>query len=137
MSEVKRLRQAIFDIMECTENHIDTVWFSMTETLRDFCARTLEYDMMTGDPYRAYAEKILNERQKTHGDYDLNANIAQELKTAVRCSPNFGKLAAMQKESVDLICTKLGRILAGDPDVRDHWDDIAGYAKLISERCCK
>ena len=36
-----------------------------------------------------------------------------------------------------MIATKLSRILTGGPDFRDHWDDIAGYAKLASARCSK
>ena len=33
-----------------------------------------------------------------------------------------------------MIAHKIGRILAGNPDFKDHWDDIAGYAVLISQR---
>jgi hypothetical protein len=29
---------------------------------------------------------------------------------------------------------KIGRIVNGNPDAVDHWIDIAGYAKLISDR---
>ena len=29
---------------------------------------------------------------------------------------------------------EIARILEGDPSHKDHWDDIAGYAKLIAER---
>jgi hypothetical protein len=27
---------------------------------------------------------------------------------------------------------KIGRILAGNPDHKDHWDDIAGYTTLVA-----
>jgi len=37
-------------------------------------------------------------------------------------------------ESLDLICTKLSRIVTGDCNHQDHWLDIAGYATLISDR---
>lgn len=33
-----------------------------------------------------------------------------------------------------MIAHKLARIAVGDPDVNDHWDDIAGYATLVSQR---
>ena len=29
---------------------------------------------------------------------------------------------------------KIGRILVGDPNHRDHWDDISGYAVLVADR---
>jgi hypothetical protein len=33
-----------------------------------------------------------------------------------------------------MIVHKIGRIVNGDPDVTDHWVDIAGYATLIADR---
>jgi hypothetical protein len=33
-----------------------------------------------------------------------------------------------------MICLKLARLLQ-HPEVQDHWDDIAGYAKLGSNGC--
>jgi hypothetical protein len=38
-------------------------------------------------------------------------------------------------ESLEMIAHKIGRILAGNENFHDHWDDIAGYAKLGSEAC--
>jgi hypothetical protein len=78
-----------------------------------------------------YQTEILNTRQKTHGDYDETAEIAQALKAITR---NGSKLPPVARESLDMIMTKIARILSGNPDEMDHWDDIAGYAKLVSER---
>jgi len=84
---------------------------------------------------------LLIERGKTHGDYKVHAGIAQELKNIMqyydRNRDYWEKLSDEQKESLSMIAHKIGRILAGDPDFRDHWDDIAGYAKLAAERCTK
>jgi hypothetical protein len=38
-----------------------------------------------------------------------------------------------QQEALDMIQHKIGRILNGDPDYVDNWDDIAGYSQLISK----
>lgn len=76
-------------------------------------------------------EDILKEREKTHGSYSLTAMIIQELKDVIR--PHSDNLMVEQRESLDMICNKIGRILAGDPDEKDHWDDIAGYATLVSK----
>jgi hypothetical protein len=82
---------------------------------------------------REYANPVLNEREHTHGDYANTATIAQELKDVIRQNPNK-HMNMIQLESLDLICTKISRILSGNPNEKDHWKDIAGYANLVSER---
>ena len=79
------------------------------------------------------AGTLLAERQKTHGDYDENARIAQATKDLWRSGRNWSALTPRQRESLELIATKVGRILAGDPDCPDHYRDIAGYAVLATE----
>jgi len=86
--------------------------------------------------------ELLNERGKTHGPYELHAGITQQIKSVMRLQHQNGyacwaKLEETQRESLDMIAHKIGRILAGDPDFRDHWDDIAGYAKLVADKCSK
>jgi hypothetical protein len=39
-----------------------------------------------------------------------------------------------QWEALEMIASKMSRIVNGNPDKVDNWDDIAGYAKLISDR---
>lgn len=91
---------------------------------------------------------LLSGRGKTHGDYSYHAHITQQLKRVARefhvtdiasdtPFPAMEKLNDAQTESLDMIFHKIGRILAGDPNFRDHWDDIAGYAKLVADRCSK
>jgi hypothetical protein len=41
------------------------------------------------------------------------------------------------REALEIDAHKIGRILAGDPDFRDHWLDRAGYATLIARECSK
>lgn len=74
---------------------------------------------------------ILDERQKTHGDFDLTAMIAQELKDALRRGKNWKTLDDTEREALEMIASKIGRILSGNPHEVDHWRDIAGYAQLI------
>ena len=78
--------------------------------------------------------KLLGSRGPTHGSYNVGARIIQALKYVIRDAPNYENLTNPQKESLDLIATKMGRILTGDPNCLDHWDDIIGYAQLISNR---
>ena len=75
---------------------------------------------------------ILVEREKTHGDFRDVARVAQQLK-AVLGPRDF--LNPSQIEATDLICTKLARIVCGDANNKDHWDDGAGYFNLGAEAC--
>ncbi len=76
-------------------------------------------------------EEILAERGKTHGKFKDHAAVTQELKNL--CAARQVRiLTAVQAEALEMIMHKVGRIVTGNPDVADHWDDIAGYAKLAS-----
>ena len=48
-------------------------------------------------------------------------------------SVGYDRLSPVQREAVDMICLKLSRIISGQSHFRDHWDDIAGYARLATE----
>ena len=72
---------------------------------------------------------ILKERQRTHGLYSDTAKVAQMIKSII-AEYNNG-LSFIQRESLDLIATKMARILSGDADEPDHWVDVAGYADLV------
>lgn len=80
------------------------------------------------------SEELLLERSKTHGDFIQNSAVAQDLKRIMRRQPNWDLLNASQAEALDMIAHKIGRILAGDPKFQDHWDDLAGYAKLAADK---
>lgn len=81
-------------------------------------------------------DPLLTERQKTHGSFDLNAIISQRLKAEFRkVHPHYEDLSPVHKEALDMIALKISRILSGQACFCDHWDDIAGYAKLASEAC--
>lgn len=73
---------------------------------------------------------LLATRSSTHGSFSENGFIAQELKRVFRSSGGWPSLSCGQKESLDLIATKISRILSGRANFADHWDDIMGYADL-------
>ena len=77
--------------------------------------------------------KILKQRAKTHGNYANVAHTAQTLKTLFREHDSFEHLPETQRESLDMIATKIARILNGNAAEPDHWLDIAGYATLGGE----
>lgn len=79
-------------------------------------------------------EEILAERQTTHGEFKDNARMSQNIKRLMEGTKNWQSLEDFQKESLHMIAHKIGRILEGNPHFKDHWDDIAGYAKLVADR---
>ncbi len=81
-----------------------------------------------------YERDVLNERDTTHGNYKDVADIAQVLKNNFRACPNWNNLKRDQIESLEMIATKVSRILHGDPDHVDSWEDISGYADLVATR---
>lgn len=71
---------------------------------------------------------IISERAKTHGDYKIQAKLAQDLKARIR--QEGGNLSPQQAEALEMICVKIARIVCGNPNEPDHYNDIAGYALL-------
>ena len=80
-------------------------------------------------------ENILMERQNTHGDYKEVAEMAQLFRKLMRKTVGWTDMNDAQREALDSMATKLGRIGSGNPHFRDHWDDLAGYATLASMNC--
>jgi hypothetical protein len=80
-------------------------------------------------------ENILTERQNTHGDYKEVAEMAQLFRKLMRKTVGWTDMNDAQREALDSMATKLGRLGSGNPHFRDHWDDLAGYATLASMNC--
>lgn len=75
-------------------------------------------------------EQLLNERDKTHGSFIVNSRVSQSLKDVIRKEEGYQELNLIHREALDHMFGKIGRIMAGQPEFDDHWDDIAGYAQL-------
>jgi hypothetical protein len=80
-------------------------------------------------------KSLIVEREKTHGSFDQNSTTSQQLKAIFRAQPNYKELCPCHKEALDMIASKIGRILSGQADFADHWRDICGYASLAMDRC--
>lgn len=82
--------------------------------------------------------ELVSERKKTHGSFEDHARITQELKYILhkehseRHFRSQPPLTDRQLESLEMIAHKIGRIVAGDASFQDHWDDIAGYARIAN-----
>lgn len=76
-------------------------------------------------------ESLITERGKRYGKFKDGAAIMQELKFVMREVDGWHNLTPSQREALDMIQHKIGRILNGDPTYDDSWKDISGYATLI------
>lgn len=80
------------------------------------------------------AATLLAERQRTHGAFDQVAALSQELRAALSAQPQWRELSVRHREALGMIASKMARIVCGDANFADHWDDIAGYAALAAGR---
>jgi hypothetical protein len=88
------------------------------------------------EPEDTDVDNVLDERAKDYGKFIEGAEIMQMIKRLVRnyIDERDTQLAFDQREALDMIIHKMGRIINGNPDKVDHWVDIAGYATLVAER---
>lgn len=77
-------------------------------------------------------DALIQDRKGTHGDWKVQSSIEQQLKNLIvhKANEHNLELADHQWAAIEMICVKISRILAGDANHADHWDDIAGYARL-------
>lgn len=73
---------------------------------------------------------VLLERGGRHGPAVEQFDIAQEIKAACRRGRSWENLHSQQKEIVEMLATKLSRIVSGDPMYVDHWSDLKGYSEI-------
>lgn len=78
-------------------------------------------------------KETLDQREKTHGLYINVSYVSQSLKIAMQLGKTWDLMMPEQRESLEMIANKIGRILSGNHNFIDHWHDIAGYAMLIAK----
>jgi Domain of unknown function (DUF6378) len=86
---------------------------------------------------KSEVERILSERGKRYGTFKSHARVAQGLKHVIErelLNLKPRPLDDDMKQALDVICDKIARIINGDENYVDNWDDIAGYATLVSKR---
>jgi hypothetical protein len=78
-------------------------------------------------------QSTLEQRGSRYGQFIGQAEVTQNLKFLIKHElKERGKvLPSIQQEALDMICSKLARIINGDNNYDDSWHDIAGYASLV------
>jgi hypothetical protein len=79
-------------------------------------------------------DNTLTERGNRYGSFEDHAKVTQEIKRAMQSGKNWASLVDDQKEALEMVAHKIGRILNGDPDYIDSWHDIIGYTRLVEHR---
>ena len=81
-------------------------------------------------------DRVIDMRGLDYGKFKDGAALMQGIKRqmAQHAQKHDKLFADDQWEALEMIVHKIGRIVNGNPDAVDHWIDIAGYAKLISDR---
>jgi hypothetical protein len=99
--------------------------------------REKEYCMDPKEINKDSVTEVLKARQSTHGEFRINSEYSIKLRNIANeaiQSQGKGDLLSYQEEAIFMICHKLARILIGNDKFADHWKDISGYAKLVSDR---
>jgi hypothetical protein len=106
-------------------------WEKLNET-----GNSQEQEQTGIEMYEDEVDATLDARAVEYGKFIEGAEVIQMLKRVVQNALNNRDktLAHDQAEAMDMIIHKIGRIVNGNPDVVDHWLDIAGYAKLVADR---
>lgn len=79
-------------------------------------------------------DKTLDQRGQSYGDFKTHAAIAQGMKRSMELGKSYHLLDDDMKESLEMVCHKIGRIVNGDPRYKDSWHDIIGYVALVEKR---
>lgn len=79
-------------------------------------------------------DETLAQRGNRYGDFAGHAYVSQQLKLAMMSHPNYARLSVDKREALEMIQHKIGRIINGDPEYKDSWTDIIGYARLVEDK---
>lgn len=79
-------------------------------------------------------QKTIKDRTKTYGEFKDISYISQNMKIFMTVGKNWYKLTNHEREALEMIIHKIARIVNGEPNQKDSWHDIIGYAQLIEDR---
>lgn len=80
--------------------------------------------------------KVLDARAEQYGSFMQSSDTTVRIKGIMHnaVARNELHLYPDQLQALDMIATKISRIVNGDPNYVDSWTDIAGYATLVADR---
>jgi hypothetical protein len=80
--------------------------------------------------------KVLDARAEQYGSFMQSSDTVIRIKGIMHnaVARNEVHLYPDQLQALDMIATKISRIVNGNPNHTDSWIDIAGYATLVADR---
>jgi uncharacterized protein YdhG (YjbR/CyaY superfamily) len=81
-------------------------------------------------------DKVLDTRAEQYGSFMQSSDTVIRIKGIMHnaIARNEVHLYPDQLQALDMIATKISRIVHGNPNHLDSWIDIAGYATLVADR---
>lgn len=88
------------------------------------------------EPEVSGVDKVLDTRADQYGSFMQSADTVIRIKGIIHnaVARNDVHLYPDQLQALDMIATKISRIVNGNPNHTDSWIDIAGYATLVADR---
>jgi len=85
------------------------------------------------EPVYPEVNNILEQRGKRYGSFVGQAHVTDRLSSAIEdeLQKRNKKLLPVQQQAINMIVSKLARIINGDSNYDDNWIDIAGYSQLV------
>ena len=71
--------------------------------------------------------QLINEREARYGSMTDNAQVTWDMMAIFQRHMNWRDLSAVQKHIFYMTAHKMARMLCGDPNYLDNYDDIIGY----------
>jgi len=75
--------------------------------------------------------RTLSQRGAQYGPAKEQWALAQRIKEAMASTGRRHLLSPVEAEALDMLATKISRIVTGLPGQVDSWHDIAGYATVV------
>jgi len=88
------------------------------------------------EPEVSKVDKVLDTRADQYGSFMQSSDTVIRIKGIMHnaVARNAVHLYPDQLQALDMIATKISRIVHGNPNHLDSWIDIAGYAQLVADR---
>ena len=129
---------SVESVAERFNTSFSDVYWIRAEQVGEFRRDSLTENISVDDRKEVFSEidTILGSRAKDYGLFVDNARLAQKLKSVITDHAHEAGtvMGEDQWEALEMIATKLSRIVNGNPNKIDNWDDIAGYATLVADR---
>lgn len=91
------------------------------------------WQVIEARPVTDEIDDTVTQRGERYGLFADGAVIMQDLKAVMRATPGWERLTPSQREALEMIQHKIGRVLNGDPMYVENFTDIAGYAILVKD----